>query len=207
LSRAQINSASYVEALNNLRQGVLIVGHGCHVLFANTEAERILQDGQGLMVRNNVLQTRSASETEHLHSAIATGIGSKRDIRSGVTLAVGRGAERRPLTIVVIPLGADMAWAQNSPAALLFIGDPEVTNASTQDQLRALYNLTRTEALVAIEASYGKGLQAIADQLDMGLTTARTHLQRVFGKTGTSRQAQLVRLIDDSNPGARISDK
>jgi hypothetical protein len=126
LSRAQINSTSYVEALNNLRQGVLILGHGCHVIFANSAAERILQDGQGLTVKNGVLQTSSATETAHLRGAITTAIGSKRDMRSGLTLAVGRGAERRPLSVVVIPLGADMAWARHVPAALLLVGDPEV---------------------------------------------------------------------------------
>jgi DNA-binding CsgD family transcriptional regulator len=203
LSRARIDSASYVEALNNLRQGVLIVADGLRVLFANIAAERILQDGQGLTVKNGILQTRSAAETSYLYGAIAGAIGGRRTIPSGTTLAVARGAERRPLAIAVIPLGADTAWARDLPAALLFVGDPEVTNASTHDQLRALYDLTPTEARVALAAGRGKGLQAIANKLGIGLTTARTHLQRVFGKTGTARQAELVRLIDDSSPGAR----
>jgi DNA-binding CsgD family transcriptional regulator len=97
-----------------------------------------------------------------------------------------------------------MAWNDYSPAALLFIGDPEVTNVSDEDHLRALYCLTPTEALVAVRASQGNGLQAIANSLGIGVSTARTHLQGVFEKTGTSRQAELVRLLADSSPGVRI---
>ena len=41
----------------------------------------------------------------------------------------------------------------------------------------------------------GHGLQSVADELRVTLSTARTHLQSVFEKTGTHRQAELVRLL------------
>jgi DNA-binding CsgD family transcriptional regulator len=68
------------------------------------------------------------------------------------------------------------------------------------DQLRAVFGLTRTEALVAAEIFRGEGLKAAADALGIGATTARTHLQRIFGKTGTRKQAELVRIIARTCP-------
>jgi DNA-binding CsgD family transcriptional regulator len=41
----------------------------------------------------------------------------------------------------------------------------------------------------------GDGLQAAADALGVTLATVKTHLQHVFGKTGTQRQTELMGLI------------
>ena len=63
------------------------------------------------------------------------------------------------------------------------------------DRLRRLYGLTRAEAHVALAVLRGDGLQAAADALGVTLATVKTHLQHVFGKTGTQRQAELVNLL------------
>ena len=38
-------------------------------------------------------------------------------------------------------------------------------------------------------------ISEVADELEITLNTARTHLKQVFEKTGTKRQAELVRLL------------
>ena len=61
--------------------------------------------------------------------------------------------------------------------------------------LRRIYRLTRAESQVAVRVLHGDGLAPIAEELSVSLTTVRTHLQRIFDKTGTHRQAELVRLL------------
>jgi DNA-binding CsgD family transcriptional regulator len=104
-----------------------------------------------------------------------------------------------------VPLAAEPAWfLAHSPAAILFVSDPEQSRCvALPDQLRAVFGLTRTEALVAAEIFRGEGLKAAADALGIGVTTARTHLQRIFGKTGTRKQAELVRIITRTCPNVR----
>jgi DNA-binding CsgD family transcriptional regulator len=46
-------------------------------------------------------------------------------------------------------------------------------------------------------------LQTCANRLGISLTTAKTHLQRIFAKTGVSRQTDLMRLILTSTPALR----
>jgi len=46
----------------------------------------------------------------------------------------------------------------------------------------------------------GLGLTEAADMLGIGESTARTHLQRIFAKTGTSKQVELTRLLMSSTP-------
>jgi DNA-binding CsgD family transcriptional regulator len=45
----------------------------------------------------------------------------------------------------------------------------------------------------------GLTAQDAADLLGIGLQTVKTHLQRIFQKTGTSRQADLVALMSRSS--------
>jgi DNA-binding CsgD family transcriptional regulator len=45
----------------------------------------------------------------------------------------------------------------------------------------------------------GDGLIKAAEILGIAVTTARTHLQEIFGKTGTSKRAELVRLFFDTS--------
>ena len=52
---------------------------------------------------------------------------------------------------------------------------------------------------MAREILQGDGIQATAERLGISPATARTHLLEVFQKTGTSRQAELVRVLLQQN--------
>ena len=44
------------------------------------------------------------------------------------------------------------------------------------------------------------GAKEVADMLGIGESTVRTHLQRMFSKTSTSRQVELLQLLQTSTP-------
>ena len=46
----------------------------------------------------------------------------------------------------------------------------------------------------------GLGAKEAAEMLGIGEPTARSHLQRIFSKTNTTRQADLLRLLQSSTP-------
>jgi DNA-binding CsgD family transcriptional regulator len=73
--------------------------------------------------------------------------------------------------------------------------DPERQGEPEPDLLRRLYGLTRAEAEVALRVMRGDGLKPISDEMSLSVATLKTHLQHVFTKTGTHRQAELVRLL------------
>jgi DNA-binding CsgD family transcriptional regulator len=58
-----------------------------------------------------------------------------------------------------------------------------------------LYGLTAAECRVLQLVAEGHTPQEAADRLALSLATVKTHLQRVFAKTNTGRQADLVRLV------------
>ncbi|MCR6633789.1 hypothetical protein [Devosia sp.] len=63
------------------------------------------------------------------------------------------------------------------------------------DALQQAFGLTVAEARVASVVGTGLGLPETARNLSIGYETARTHLAKVFGKLGISRQAELVEII------------
>jgi DNA-binding CsgD family transcriptional regulator len=62
------------------------------------------------------------------------------------------------------------------------------------DMMATAYRLTTTEARVLASLLAGSTLAETAAALGIASTTARTHLDKIFSKTGVTRQADLIRL-------------
>lgn len=201
LASAGIQHDFVLEALDRLSHGVLIVDAQARVVYANSAAEAILRKGDGLAVEATSRKLRGATSgrTSALHRLVA------RAADRGGTLAEGDGSGAlrldrltgTPLLLSVAPMRAEAAWnVSPRPAALLLIGAPEDGTPSPPVHLRALYDLTPAETAVAGRIALGNGVEATARALRVKPATVRWHLQRVFEKTGTHRQAELARLVE-----------
>jgi len=109
-------------------------------------------------------------------------------------------AEGRLLTILVSSVrGKDVGRLADSnmkdAAVLVFIIDPVNRASIPLTRIMDAYGLTQAEARVALAASSGKTMFETAKLLGLSPNTIKTHLRRVFAKTGTGRQAELARLM------------
>ena len=197
--------AGSAELLNRLRQGVLLVDAGARVIFANRAAEIMLRAGAGVFLGRDGLRAETRSETPVLRRMIADCAAARDELGgAGGRLRLSR-ENRAPLTVLVVPHRARFSWIDVArPRAILFITDPEEAALVYRESLRQDFGLTPAEAGFTREVLKADGLQAAADRLGISLTTARTHLAHVFDKTGTRRQAELVRLILQSQPATRV---
>ena len=66
-----------------------------------------------------------------------------------------------------------------------------------------LYKLTGGELRLLLALTQGLGAKEAADMLGISEPTARTHLQHIFSKTDTTRQTELLRLLQNSTPQVR----
>jgi DNA-binding CsgD family transcriptional regulator/PAS domain-containing protein len=197
LSRSEIARNANAEALDCVAQGVMIVAANGEILFANRAAESLLAEADGIKTEKSALRASTPADTAQFQRLIAAAA-ERSDAKGGV-MALARPVPRRPLSVLVAPLMIESTWfVPGRPAAIVFVADPDSVPRTARDQLRNLYRLTPAEADVAMAIACGEGLQAAADELKISLTTARTHLQHIFEKTETRRQAELVRLIADS---------
>lgn len=178
--------------------------HGCvHVSFlgrvvhANRAANDIVATRDGLSLGTRGLRASVASEDAALQRLIRQACTSNGEsIRAGGRLAISRDSGCKPFTVQVMPLRSSHAQFLGGPAAaMVLIVDHEHEAHLPPEDLQRLYDLTPAEAEVALRVLRGHGLQYVADELRVTLSTVRVHLQRVFEKTGTHRQAELVRML------------
>jgi DNA-binding CsgD family transcriptional regulator len=91
----------------------------------------------------------------------------------------------------------DHAGQQGRLAAVV-IKDPHArlhASTSSRRELAELYGLTRAEERLLHFILDGLGLFEAAERLGVSRNTARTHMKRIYAKTGTHRQAELMRSL------------
>src|SRR6185436_14504859 len=79
--------------------------------------------------------------------------------------------------------------------AALFVRRATLEPPSRPDVIGKTYSLTRAELRVLLAIVEIGGVPEVADALGVADTTVKTHLGRVFEKTGAGRQADLVKLV------------
>jgi DNA-binding CsgD family transcriptional regulator len=115
-------------------------------------------------------------------------------------MTITRPSGFRPFLLIVNPLPRPLAgdaW-QMRPVATIVIKDPESEPAQSARNLRELaelYGLTPAETRLAGLILNGLALFEAAERLGITRNTARTHMKRIYGKTGTRRQAELIRRL------------
>ena len=177
-------------ALDWLSCGVVIVDEKVRPIFANRAALALIDKGRFPLSRKATVHRPDPIEgirqaIAALHGAYAT-----------VSCRVGD----PPLICTVASL--PRSSAKRRGRAILFVTDPEQTRTTRLADVAGL-GLTRAEAAFAVEFANGSSLQTCADRLGISVTTAKTHLRRIFEKTGACRQAELMRLILTSTPALR----
>jgi DNA-binding CsgD family transcriptional regulator len=195
---------SSVEILNRFPQAVILADALARMIFANKAAEKVLGGGRGVVLGHDGLRAQTPGETRLLRRIIAD-CAEPTDKFGGAGGRLRLSRENRPpLTVLVVPHRTRINWIDVlRPTAILFITDPEQAAAVRTEWLRQDFGLTPTEAGFTREILKADGLQAAAGRLGISMTTARTHLAHVFDKTGTRRQAELVRLILQNQPAIR----
>jgi DNA-binding CsgD family transcriptional regulator len=184
-------------ALEVVRHGVVIVAGEHRVINLNSAAERIFRAADGLCMRSGRIAATGTHTEQELHCAIRNALAGERStVRTGRSLTCVRPSGKRPYVIHVLPsYRRDADEPLRQPMALILVIDPEDEPVPAAALLRRLYHLTKAEAEVALHIMHGADLKQISEELSISLTTVRTHLQHVFDKTDTHRQAELVRLL------------
>jgi DNA-binding CsgD family transcriptional regulator len=158
--------------------------------------------GDGLELSHGALRCVHPIDSAALDNLIArlgrsSGL-NESDVPSPVVV---RRPLKRPLVVHGVHLKG-MASAVFSPArSILLISDTGVPAAGAPvDVIRQAFGLTPAEAALVAHLERELPLSAAAELMGISVETARSHLKRVFGKTDTNRQSDLLRLIGRLHP-------
>lgn len=195
-------SPAIIEALDWLDYGVLLVNAEARVCFINRRAQQLART-QVLNLVGGQLRAASVSQTMMLHELIGRYARQNGDAARSDEAACHR-IGRLMLQFAAVSPGLALGLT-GKRLVVVFVIDPESFPEPTPPQLQLQFGLTPAEAELACEIVKGEGLVTCARRMGISRATASTHLQRIFEKTGTKRQAQLVRVILALRPAIRVA--
>ncbi len=171
-------------ALDRLPVGVVVVDATGLALFMNRRGAALCAAEDGLLLAGG-RQVRAASSTESaaLHHAVAETLAGG----GTAALSITRPSLKRSLSVLVSPLSGSRA--------ALYISDPDDLPLVSPEQLARLLDLTPSEARLTRSLALGHSVEEAAGLSEVTVSTARSYLKQVFVKTGTARQAELVKLV------------
>lgn len=197
LRRSQQTASDLRETLAHVPDPILLVDERAKVFHANQAATSLLREENGIrLTREETVQLQGSRNQDDLlaalarHRAHATTVSGTQPARQ---IVIER-AEAAPLAITVQLLPSARRHASGAVAAL-FINTQKLVATQDLQMLRDAYGLTPAELLLVTGLMNGGSLKAVAGRQGTSYETVRTHLRRVFEKTGTNRQAALVSFV------------
>ncbi len=190
-----IAGAPVAEALDALRCAVVLTNEHGAILHANRPAEHMLRDGGPIESAQGILQATAPSAASELRSALALAARNEAGIgKTGLAIRLTE-PDVPPTFAHVLPLTGSDFRTRLQPAAVaaVFIGAPP-DEQDGADTVVAAFGLTPAETRVLASLFAGRTLAETAVTLGIAGTTAKTHLEHIFLKTGVTRQAELMRL-------------
>ncbi|MFZ6769972.1 helix-turn-helix transcriptional regulator [Undibacterium sp. Di26W] len=181
--------------LAQLRSPMLIADETGHVVFANQAAEALFRRQTMLHVTAGCIALCGSNKLR-LVNLIRAACGVDGPCIAGGVQA-SKMADNLQLQILVTPLPVQHAQLSGParPLALVLVHDPDLPFSSGTELLRQIYGLTISEARIALLILHGANPSQAAAQSGVSVATVRSQLRSVFQKTGTTRQAELMRLL------------
>jgi len=176
--------------------GVVLVDENLRIVHANAAAQAMLAAHDPIRSEEGVLTLSLDAAQASLARAV---LQAEMDDTNLGARGIGIPARRKkgdPCVIHLLPLrhGSMRRDLGERAAAALFIAPRTIAPSMPADALALLYDLTPAENRVCEMICAGMTLAAIGRSLGVAPSTVKTHLLRVFNKTGTKRQVALVKL-------------
>jgi DNA-binding CsgD family transcriptional regulator len=180
-----------IGALDLLGIGLAICDPLARMLAANSTAAQILLDRDVLQLSEIGELCGVAKDAPN----IATVIGRVLDTKnSGQALLMPRVSGRRALTVFVRPAEREQDSSRHK-LALVMLLEGTRTVESTPSDLHQLFRFTPQETRLANLLIAGKTIPEACEELGIHVSTGCTHLRKIFKKTGTHRQSELISLL------------
>lgn len=206
LETVTIAAANFEALLDALSIGVALVDGRGQVVHANSACHTLLSARGAVRLEHGALHARQPQADAALSRAIGLAAHGDTVIGAagiGLPAATSNGAA---VVAYVLPLSSSAAsgsgsraWVRGSVAGV-FLTHKEFPATIPTEVLMALFDLTPAEARVLAKLVQGGSPAKVAAELGIAELTVRTHLERLFGKTGTHRQSDLIGMVAGLRP-------
>jgi DNA-binding CsgD family transcriptional regulator/PAS domain-containing protein len=191
-------ASAFAETLDGISAGMFLVDGKGRIVHANASGQALLEQRSVLRASDGKVGAVAVDADQELKQSLASASGG--DVAVGVNgIAVpltARDGDRHVAHVLPLTSGERRRTAGGYAAvAALFVHKAELATPSRPETIARLYRLTPTELRVLLAVAKVGGVPEIAEALGIGEATVKTHLHRLFAKTGTTRQAELIKLV------------
>jgi DNA-binding CsgD family transcriptional regulator len=175
--------------------GAVFLDESTRIVQCNHLAQAVLARNDGLKISQNTLWASHPASHQRLSQAIASAHTTNR--ATPTVLSIVRPNCSEPYEVLVTPLRRQPHGTarSGSAAVAVLVSDPNRSAPGMCTRIRQLYGLTASETKIADGLSRGMTVQDLAQQMNVQTNTIRIHLKRVYSKTGTRRQSELIQLV------------
>lgn len=205
-----LRSEMLEKTLDGLSAGVFLAARDGHIVYMNAAAQRQVKDGRAVRLVHDRLSAVDPATRDLLARKMgaAQRVGDPADSSSAFgesSLAIpDRMGGGYVATLLSIDTGERSAvLAPFAASVAIFVQEPVHVPLMPGEAFARLHGLTGAELRVLLAIAQGLGGVETAQMLGVSEATVRTHLQRMFSKTGTSRQTELLTLLHRSSPPLR----
>lgn len=192
------------QALDALSCGVVMTDERGAILHANHAATHMLRNGSPVHGAQGILHAKTPAAQKELRAAIRLAAQENGEIGSTGLAICLTDAGSAPVFAHVLPMAHGDMGTRLKPetvAAVFINAEPEAESGARL--IAAAFDLTPAETRVLGSLLAGRTLAETAEALGVAPTTAKSHLEAIFAKTGVSRQADLMRLVARVVPPTR----
>ena len=199
-SHLRLKRDALLNGLDRLVVGLILYDKNALPLYINPTAKAIIDKHPGLKLQNDGRLLTENEDARKLHKAIVdtAAINPEDSWRESISLGIKHPESVAPLPLLVTAIQTDMISPEldyEGAKVAVFMGDPELDQPISADNLICVYDLTRSEALVAISLANGHSIDEIANRSNHSVHTIRSQLKSVFSKIGVSRQSELIKIL------------
>jgi DNA-binding CsgD family transcriptional regulator len=191
-------AATLAETFDGLRAAMLLVDADGRVVHANAAGAAMLREGLALRMVSGRLAAAGTRASPALLGAIAAAKGGDTAVGDrgiAVTLTTRDGERYVVHTLPLTSAQRRGARTRRGAVAALLVQKAALELRATSDPIAKAFDLTPTELRVLLAVVEASGVAETAAALGLSQATVKTHLHRLFGKTDTRRQADLVKLV------------
>jgi len=194
LNMQAIKINTFEGAFDQLQAGVLFADHDCKIIHANRAARAMLEKGSPIRSVHGELKTRLPQTTAAVKKAVAVAMEPAIG-RMGIGVPVPQ-SDGDPAYIHVLPLMSGDTRSRLAPraSAALFVTVKDGGAGPSAEAIASVFDLSPAEIRILQRLLAGQVPAEIADDAGLAMPTVRSHLASIYGKTGTSRQSDLIRL-------------
>lgn len=194
----QTEAATFADTLDGLSAGIFLADAGGRIVHANCAGHALLSSGDCLSAIGGRLKARDVEADQALRAVFTAAANENATaLVGGISIPLtARNGERNIAHILPLTSGARRrAGTAYDAVVAIFVQKASSEGPSHSAVMARHFKLTPTELRVMLAIVEIGGAPGVAEALGIAHSTVKTHLGRLYEKTGAARHSDLVKLV------------